>query len=359
MDELDGNLMEAWHDVRMKLSRDPAARGRRYERGLRAALRRPVRAWCVSVKASDTRIEHAAMLNGDAAVACDRRERHGVVLFGSLVRHLVRPVVIPWPGMCYDVAARELGIDVRTMVDWMDKRWVCSRKEKVPGRRGGPSRVVWTGGGGVDVCFPQGREAHWGSLWQGLWRRVPEGFEQTVERVPRLRPVMEEINEREPMRAEAHTPPPPETIRQKDVQARSESFRGRGFRGWDWVCPGRELADGTWAHCGRVCKKLVAPLPVWTIDRAMPASMRAEARTPPAPERFVGQGLGSGLGDGVSVADYEAKRVRLACARCWNVQHTPSDPDAAWNQLVTAISGGLLYGREVQRPTGYVDGQEV
>ncbi|MEM9913977.1 MAG: hypothetical protein AAF911_03340 [Planctomycetota bacterium] len=346
MDELDANLLEAWHEVRSRLANDPAARGRRYERGLRQALRRPVRAWCVSVKASDTRIEPSAMLDGDAAAACGRRERHGVVLFGSLVQHLVRPVVIDLPGLPYDEAARALGIDVRTMFDWMDKGWVSSRKQRVSGRRGKAGRVVWTGSGGVDVCFPQGREGGavpggWGSLWRELWRQVPEEFEQTVERVPRMRP----------RKAEARTPPP-----EVELGLWGEHFRGRGdfrgFRGWDWVCPGRELADGTWAGCGRVCKKLVAPLPVWTIERMLPppetppetppgggGGTRAEARTP---RRL----------DTVGVAEYEPRRSRFACAKCWNVQHTASDPDAAWNQLVTAISGGLLYGREVRRPTG-------
>ncbi|MEM6853997.1 MAG: hypothetical protein AAF593_06265 [Planctomycetota bacterium] len=336
MDELDVNLLEAWHEVRSRLANDPAARGRRYERGLRQALRRPVRAWCVSVKASDTRIEPSAMLDRDAAVACGRRERHGVVLFGSLVRHLVRPVVIDLPGLPYDDAARALGIDVRTMFDWMDKGWVSSRKQRVPGRRGEAGRAVWTGSGGVDVCFPQGREGGavpggWGSLWRGLWRYVPEEFEQVVERVPR-------------MRAQARTP-----IWENELGKRCENFRG-----WDWVCPGRELADGTWARCGRVCKKLVAPLPVWTIERMLPSGagvevegrdMRAEARTPEAPPEVAGE-------LSVGVADYEPRRSRLACAKCWNVQHTATDPDAAWNQFVTAISGGLLYGREVRRPTG-------
>lgn len=176
------------------------------------------------------------------------------------------------------------------MVDWMDKGWVLSRKEKVLGRRGGPSRFVWTGGGGVDVCFPQGRgvgSVPGGSftLWQGLWRRVPEGFEQAVERVPRVRPPMNG-GEGESMRAEAR--PPPEVS--ADLLNRGASL--------GVACPG-------------------------AVD--------------------------------VGVAEYEAKRVRFACARCWNVQHTPSNPGAAWNQLVTAISGGLLYGREVQRPTGFGD----
>lgn len=185
MDELDQNLMAAWDGVQAKLRDDRAARGRRYERGLRKALRRPPRAWCVSIKASDTRIESSSFIEPERVA--ERRE-HRLLMFGDLTRHLCRPVEIECPGVVYDEAAARLGIDVRTMVDWMDKRWVESRRERVPGRRGSPTRYVWTRRGGMDVGCPQGRGREWGVLWEDLWRKVPEDFEQVLRRVPRLRP---------------------------------------------------------------------------------------------------------------------------------------------------------------------------
>lgn len=312
MDQLDCNLLAAWHEVREKLSNDRAALGRRYERGLRKALRRPPRAWCVALRASDTRIESSAFIEPHLV---EERREHRLLMFGDLVRHLCRPVRIDWPGVTYDEAAVRLGIDPKTMYDWMRKGWVESRRERVPGRRGMPTRYVWTpGGGGLDVCVPQGRGAAWGTLWQSLWEKVPSDFEQVLRRVPRLR------------------------------ANRRHTF-GQ-FVGWDWECPGRIAADGAELGCGRACKKLIAPLPVWTIDRALgtPAAARLVAESSPV-------------------------RSRFACARCWNVQHPPTPgsygapgtpgssggsggTDAAWNQLVSYLSGGLLYGREVARPPG-------
>ncbi len=77
--------------------------------------------------------------------------------------------------------------------------------------------------------------------------------------------------------------------------------------------------------CGRRCKKLYLPLPVWTVDRA--------------------RGVES------MVAQPWALRRGLACARCWNPQWDGDVGTAAgWNRLVSGLSGGLLYGREVRRP---------
>lgn len=317
---------------------DPAARGRRYERGLRSALRRPVRAWCVSIRASDRRIESSAIVDPERMAA---RQRHRVLLYGELVRHLVKPVEIRWPGLIYDEAAARLGVDARAVIDWMDKGWLGSRRERVPGRRGLPTRYAWTRPGGMDVGLPQGRAAGWGCLWQGLWEKVPREFEQVVERVPRLRAeARPEITALPPevtiVTPEVITPPPAISTAAPEVSGTLEHGREHFRGGWDWVCPGRVAADGVALGCGRVCKKLVAPLPVWSIDRAMGVSA-----------------------EDALVADYDPRRSRFACGKCWNVQHTPSAPgsvDAAWNQLVSFVSGGLLYGREVERPGGWVRG---
>ena len=298
VDELDQNLWAAWERVRGRLAGDASARGRRYERRLRAALRRPVGAWCVGLRASDRRIERSAFIEREAVWD---RQRHRLMMFGGLVRELCKPVVIPWPGLIWEEAAGRLGVDPRTMIQWMDRGWVASRRERVPGRRGLPTRYVWTRGGGIDVCRPQGHDPVWGTLWQGLWRHIPDEFEQIIERVPRRRLA------RGPCREQP-------------------AGEGGVFRGWDWVCPGRMAADGRELGCGRVCKKLVAPLPAWTLDRA--AGMEQVDRW---------------------VADATPRYSRFACLRCWNVQPAASDEAAAWNQFVSVISGGLLYGREVER----------
>ena len=62
MDQLDHNLLEAWHRVFERCKRDPAEARRRYERTLPGTtLDRPVRAWTVAVRSSDTRINDIAV----------------------------------------------------------------------------------------------------------------------------------------------------------------------------------------------------------------------------------------------------------------------------------------------------------
>ncbi|MEL7087649.1 MAG: hypothetical protein AAGL98_04285, partial [Planctomycetota bacterium] len=316
MDELDANLMVAWDGVRAKLRGDRAALGRRYERGLRAALRRPPRAWCLSIRASDTRIKRSAFIEPERV---SERLAHRLLMFGDLIRHLCKPVEIDWPGVVYDDAATRLGIDPRTIYDWIRHGWVESRRERVPGRRGSPTRHVWTRPGGIDVGCPQGRGPEWGVLWRDLYRKVPGHFEQVIRRVPRLRSSSHQIDE-----------------------PSAGDFRG-DFRGWDWECPGRMAADGTELGCGRRCKKLIAPLPVWTIERAMgpPSPSSPPPEVPPevardASGRATAKSGAARLGAGRLVADASPRRSRFACAECWNPQHLPRSAggsDAAWNQL--------------------------
>ena len=44
---------------------------------------------------------------------------------------------------------------------------------------------------------------------------------------------------------------------------------------------------------------------------------------------------------------------QFACGRCHRVRHvSPAEP-SAWNHFVTYLSGGLLFGHEVEKPKGY------
>jgi len=106
------------------------------------------------------------------------------------------------------------------------------------------------------------------------------------------------------------------------------------FCGWDWLCPGRTVVDGTatgrHVPCGRVSKKLWMPLPVWTI----------------------GDALGGRAGSAwESMPRFERRGRSFACAKCWGmrIESVQRRPAQAWNQFVSAVSGGLLYGREVDR----------
>jgi hypothetical protein len=192
----------------------------------------------------------------------------------------------------------------------------------------------------------------WGTLWQGFFEKLPENFELTATRVPRVR-----------------------------------TWKGRdSFRGWDWVCPGlrasaitaententegvmdveRPRAIGGTEHdslsgppvssvvsrrrpfrgrgCGRICKYLYGPLPPWTLAKASEAiAVRLDM---PA-----GSGLVGGWEPGFAQPAPGMGQRTFACKQCWGVRNITLTNNSGWNDFVTHISGGLLYGHEVERP---------
>ncbi len=300
MDELDQALLEAWHEVSQRLENEPWALARRMERVSRKELRRPVRAWCVALRASDARIgahEWRTELQGHFAM---KGRNHFLTLTGERLRELCKPVRIDWPGLPVPEAAELLGRDQRTVWSWVKK----GRLERANPERAtiGRKHRVWSGP--IDPQADDGRGPWevWGTLWQGLWERIPEDYFQRVQRTTRVRTKRED------------GPGQPKHI-----------------RGWDWRCPGRLLATGQYLKCGRVCKKLWMPLPAWTIGDYL-------------------KGRSGGAWD--ALPRYEAGRPRFACAKCWGMRFDPvwHCPDEAWNRFVSVISGGLLYGREVVPP---------
>ncbi|MFK7790859.1 MAG: hypothetical protein AB8C95_15365 [Phycisphaeraceae bacterium] len=299
MDELDTLLLQAWGRVSEELQNKPWAMGRRMERVSRKELRRPVRAWCLPLRASDSRIGAHELRNEFNTACYDRGFNHRLVLRGDRVRALCKPVRIGWPGVPVPKAAKLLGRDERTVWSWVKK----GRLERAnPDRRKiGRRDKVWSGPMDPQADEGRGPWEVWGSLWRHLYDRVPMDFVQRVERTARVR------------------------------HKRRDHDRHPGhYRGWDWVCPGRVLATGQRVPCGRICKKLWLPLPAWTI----------------------GDALGDRAGQAWQVMPRLEQAGRsFACAKCWGVRfdNIDSDPDEAWNRFISVVSGGLLYGREVDR----------
>ena len=297
---LDQLLLESWYAVSEELRDKPWALGRRMERVGRKELRRPVRSWCVGLRASDSRIgahEWRTELQEHFAY---KGKNHFVTLSGDRLRELCRPVRIKSPGVLVGEAAKLLGRDERTVWSWMGKGRLNVERSSVPGRTRMKHRV-WCGPMDPQADDGRGPWEVWGTLWQSLWERIPAEYTQRVQRTTRLR-----------MKREAR-----------------EESQGH-FCGWDWRCPGRLLATGQYLHCGRVCKKLWMPLPAWTIGDYL------EGRTGGVWEKM---------------PRFELGRSRFACSKCWGMRFDPvqSDPQEAWNRFVSVISGGLLYGREVDR----------
>jgi hypothetical protein len=310
IDQLELNLMDAFCRVRRALADDPARRGRRLERAARATLRRPVRAWCVGLRASDTRWGRDDFLDEADARAERKGYPHRLAVRGSRVAALCAPVRLGYPGRPVREAAALLGRPERAVYAWAARGALRSFTEREPGRRGKPTRWVWSPTA-LDPLGDDGRPpwSVWGGAWMGMGGRVPGAASWVLERRPRMRRGVRHGGDH------------------------SAAWPGL-FVGWDWSCPGRVLADGRLQRCGRACKKLWLPLPVWTVGAYL-----------------------SGRGDAREEAVWDEEPwwddsgCRPACARCWGLRfdNPRSVPAEAWNRFVTVISGGLLYGREVER----------
>lgn len=335
MDELDHHLLMAWNRVYERCRADPVEARRRYDRtGVGSVLDRPARAWCVAVRASDTRLlgepGRAGPVDSCARVA------HEIELTGADLRRLGGPVWLRHPGLPLMDAAARLGRHHEAMRDWLpvrvgrtlaekravaagsgfgQRRWAVYEDaatgwgvQYVPcraaGRRAGMEvPVVWHDGPlnpGAFRCRPPFR--HWGSLWMTMAEGIPSGFGQVLERVPVFHPY------------------------------------GGGparFRGWCWRCPGLYGKA-----CGRLVRHLYAPLPVWTVGRMLGVE-----------EGLAVAGLAERWRPGVD--DRLAGTRRLACERCWRIKRLTFSNATGWNELVSYLSGGLLYGREVERPVDF------
>jgi DNA-binding CsgD family transcriptional regulator len=93
------------------------------------------------------------------------------------------------------------------------------------------------------------------------------------------------------------------------------------FNGWLWICP----------VCGRTCRKVVCPFPPELAACVWPVPRLAEIiEVPPVLAGAEGHGF--------------------ACVTCHRVSYRPMRAGEAWNQVVSYLSGGLLYGAEVTPP---------
>ncbi len=373
MDELDRNLMEAWGEVTAKLRGDRGLARKRWRRSKGRTLQRPPRAWCMAVRASDTRLQGWNTLMDDRR-AFETWQGHRLELDGKRLRELCGPVWLGWPGMRLVDAARELGRHPEALRYWLPKAGrpgrsrrvrahkaprryeevneqgavFCVRYEKAQchGHFGMDVPVVWT-----DVplnpgaSFGRSPHAVWGSMWQYLGQGVQDEYVLQVERVPRYRPYGDGTER---------------------------------FRGWNFVCPGRyDPATGEHRSCGRLVQTLYGPLPVSTIahrlndDEGIDVGEANEGRGESGsksgseiesakPQAADAGGLRGDFQGGFrgrlsgrwypGVEDVLKGKRCFACSTCWRVRNFSLCDYRGWNEFVSYLSGGLLFGREVKRP---------
>src|SRR5689334_11320204 len=227
MEGLSALILEAWERVHPKLLADPIERARRIARRRSAVLSSPPRAWCIAIRASDTRLPgwadcrpgHALRLNHPDHPY--RYAEHEVTLTARALRELCRPVHIAPPGEpLVDVAAK-LGCEPSTLSRAMAHGVFSVRHIKgLGGKIGARVPMLFT----REPLDPQSSRFHrpphpiCGTDWMHLADALPDDFEQIVRRAP----------------AYVHDP-------------RCDEEK---FHGWHWICPG----------CRRLVRVLYCPM---------------------------------------------------------------------------------------------------
>ena len=329
LDQIDINLLEAWTRIGRKCARNPELALQCWRRSQLPSVRRPPRAVCMCLRASDRRInEYRALI--EPRGADENIQPHTVTLNGTTIGWLNRPVTIDWPGVTLWIAAEMYGISKNMANKWMQMGFLRQEgkyRGEVPGKPWIACPKVWTPSpmdpnhyGGLPP------DQVWGSLWQWFWNKLPEHFEQTLQRVPRY------------------------TMR-----------LGRPhLQGWDWVCPGRSVAISAldaetdandsfsmqprmvYKPCGKLCRYLFAPLPTWTLAKATGVRLRLAM---PADS-----GLCGSWEPGMQDIEIGRGHRSFACRQCWNLSNVSLNDCTGWNTFVAHLSGGLLYGMDVERP---------
>lgn len=333
MDDIDIYLEQAWGAVANRLTADPQEIKRRLlRRRLGKCAARPLRNFCLGLRASDTRITPMTAYI-EPEYALQTHEPHVLIIDGTIVRKLNEPLLIPWPGVPLFRAGKRLGATREMLRRWI-KRGVLEiqrhdycRKHRKGGCK--PIPIIFTPGP-MDPTQVEGRPPHevWGALWSYKHKKFPEDFRQKLWRVPRLRP-----------------------------------WRGTvSFRGWDWLCPGlvregdpeepRENEHDTAmdltppTKCGRLCRYLFAPLEPWDMVQSHCGARSPFANRVLELERELDA-------EGIALRPWWQRGVgkrRFACKHCWDVRSMTMTRASGWNDFVTAMTRGAVYGHEVEQP---------
>ena len=388
MNDIDQALVSAWERVKDRVLADPAELRRRVARRNRPHASQPPRCWCLAVRAGDTRL--SAALGGvepAGAIARGREARHSVTLDRATIVALCEFVTID--GLTLAEAAARLGRTPDALVDARLKGTFFTKYIAGLGGRGGKPRPVLYAKGPLDPSVRgfQPADETWSYTGRICLSEVPEAFAQTLVRVPHLHdtagrryrdarglhPEHPDVDRGPAAEAAAVRrkskrlpPPPPDYVaykwkdgayvgydwraaatkpliranyerHQRRLARAREAKRARRrakpppsraagsleFRGWRWLCP----------RCGRAVQVVFLPVrrtnlaTRYPCDRAALAAAGAEAE--PA---------------------WATAAHGFACAACHRVRVVSRASKDFWNDLVTYLSRGLLYGSEVARP---------
>jgi hypothetical protein len=293
MDEFELNVMDAWWVAKAKCEKDPAELARRIARRRCKTLRRPMRGWCCALRACDQRI--------------------------TPWRTLIVPEDGCYPGrpdlwrehvvtVDYDLVKRLTAlVELPYCMDWKKAavKLGCSKSNLVPAIKRGHLNVYHIKGIGgqrgkpipmvwadhlIDPCSGRVCEPV-----NRIYGSLIGNFEQVFPKD--FQQQMTRVPHLRPMYG--HT-----------VQA-----------GWRWICPG----------CRRPVRMIYYPFRKFSFPD------------------FYGWTFSSKEWDQV-----EEPPPMFACVKCHGVRHFSAIDNTSWNELISHMSGGLLYGFEVKKPSWFV-----
>jgi DNA-binding NarL/FixJ family response regulator len=316
-------LLEAWEKLGPRIMADGEELQRRLARRRSKLFERPQRAWCVCLRAADRRItpmdwiftpehamdldhpehpyepiEHTVTIQPHGLRKCCRAVRTDSM--GELVENVAGQLGKPKKGRL--LRARRAGVFTERFVKGLGARW---------GPHPVPLIHSW------QTLDPSGRnlarpEQLWGSMWEWLPDMIPDDFRQDIVRRPMFRAGIFGRGGGDP-----------DHVYKDEME----------FWGWKWVCPA----------CKKTVNKIYYPVAPQTLfdylgydpGRATHCRRQSKKYLP------------------YDVHDVPTPPGTFACGACHGVVSTTRTKPSAWNEVVSWLSRGMLYGHEVEKPQWY------
>jgi DNA-binding NarL/FixJ family response regulator len=324
MEDLERAIRNAWLSLRDKILSDPYELQKRLSRRRLKSLTRPPRAWCIALRASDTRINLTnAIITPSHALDLDhplhpyQPIEHEVLLVPHTLRRLCRPVRIPSPGLTVNEVAKLLGVNPKALREARLRGLFSERSYSwLGGKPGVRVPVIYT----REALDPSASNFHarphplWGSMWELLPDLLPNDFQQPLIRRPFF-----------PTPTTSGTPARhPHAPHRKNSLARHPDDDPQ-FLGYRWLCP----------SCKKSVRTIYYPLPPRTLfdcdftDPSIQLKL-TDADLPNSPP------------------------PTFACSKCHRIRWFTGYDKNDWTYLIFQLTAGLLFGHEVQKPSWFI-----
>jgi hypothetical protein len=338
MHALQETFLTAWQRLKPILDADPHELAARLARRSQATLTRPFREWCITLRANDTRLTpYKTIITPGHATA--HLLPHEITITRKDLQRLCRPVMTDFPGTELVEFAQRLGHKPHTVRRAIGRNQLRVNKKPRWQAREGAGRCYrkypdlyadqhFHPGAGWRLQPP---DPVWGDFWTHFPDNLPKDFEQTLQRIPLWLAGGNHRTGRWRTRDSSPIGNPQSAIGNSpltmdngpltpDSGLSTHDSALERFWGWQWLCPA----------CQNTCRLIFLPIPF-----PLPRIFRDYLK-PHLKRRHE--------------CDPADAHSSFACARCHKLTGAISWRRHAWNDVVTRISGGLLFGHEVEIP---------